>query len=490
MTRSPRPGHESAIRSCCPSEQLNSPLSRPAGLGYAVELNYHSTSRDRGCSVNLHGPQSHLEAMGMDGINGHPPTLFPRKLKPEEHLTSRLMAVLIAVRPFRLRFFEHTRQLSGRRPTAALQRSAQVRAIALLEPSLNRSNSRRADAAISIRNGSRGAWRCVIEVKYLSDGRKGKESKQSLNRAQIERTYEDACQAKFNHMLTISHETAVNGLNPSGFSPHSEAGGPTLAHLSWLEIVALLQRTIEEDSQELDPAALAILRDLAGYLRASNIWEHANNVSLGRSAFAIVRGACRGNQLPHQDAAETVEALNEVLDRWKQFAAASANAMTAVTGVIFRPRTASKSSLARRVRRTSRLELELITSDPEVGSIECAVDIRERLLETAWVVDVAGRSPTQKPRTATRWHIVREALKERPPGTNHVDVVGVDGKSIVGGSSVPTLLRALERRPALQHEIPTSIRFVRAFRMSGRSDLTSNNITPQLNSMLLKTLGR
>jgi hypothetical protein len=437
--------------------------------------------------MSIHNLRLDLEQLDLAGIGGHLPTLFPHKLKPEEHLTSRLMSVLIAVRPFRMRFFEHTKTLGGRRPSTARNRAAQVRAIALLEPSLDPFSRERADAAISIRNGSRAPWRCVIEVKYLTKGRQGPGARRSLDAKQVERTYTSAKRAGFDHVLTISHETAANGLNPSGFAPRSSGTGPTLSHLSWLEIAALLQRTLEDDADDLGPAARAILIDLAGYLRASEIWTYANNVSLSRTDFAVVRSSCRAAPEARRDSMAALQSFHEVVQRWHQFATAAANAMTARTSISLQARMLSPNQMVRRLRATGRLELNLVATRPDLGSISASVDVRERMLETAWVIDVATRIPSERPRITTRWSTVEGLLKDRPAGTTFIEVLDEGGKSIVRRTSVAHLLAAVPWDSELRKQSPTAVRFVRTRALHGREDLTSSNVTPLLNDMLRRT---
>lgn len=421
-------------------------------------------------------------------MGGHLPSLFPHKLKPEEHLTSRLMAVLIAVGPFRHRFFEHTKDFGGRSPTSARQRASRVRAIALLEPRLNPSSTSRADAVISIRNGSRPPWRCVLEIKYLSQSTTSKEGvKKNLVRSQIARTYKAAKKAKFDHMLTISHQTATNGLNPSGFVPSTSTGATRLSHLSWLDVGALLQFTLEEDADSLDVAAKAILLDLSRHLRASRIWNYANNVSLGKSEFATVRDECRRDRGTQSDSLLTQQAFHEVAVRWQQFAAASAKALTTRTGIGFSASTSGLRALPNKIRNSGCLELELKGADPTHGSVHATVNLRERRLETAWVVDIAEQVPAQRPRTRTRWDIVHAVLNHGPAGPSAVEVIGVDGQVLLRRGTVSLIRRRLERDTNLSQAAPESVRFARHQTLPRGKDLTGSNITPRLNDMLLKT---
>lgn len=429
-----------------------------------------------------------LDEMGISEFHGHTPTLFPHKLKPEEHLTSRLIAVLVAVRPFRMRFFEHTLALGGRRPSRARDRASQVRALGLLEPRLEPASRSRADAIIAIRNGSRKPWRCALEVKYLSQGRRGPGARRRLNADQLKRTYQSARNAGLDHVLTISHETAANGVNPSGFSPPSNAGGPTMSHLSWLGIAALLQRTIDEDAEQLDRSATAILVDLAGYLRESEIWNYANNVLLARTAFATVRNACRSGNRSDSESAATRGAFAEVVLGWQQFATAAADGMTAQTGVLLQAQTLPSGRMINHLQRTGLLEFELVAAKPELGSIAACVDLRGRTLQTSWTVNIASHSPSDRPRTATRWTIVETILENAPRGIRLVEVLDTDGELIAHNSRVSGLRSAINRNSELLHRPPESVRFVRRTTLTGREDFKSNTVTPEINEMMRRTV--
>lgn len=474
-------------------------MARPARPGmpipgdaptYAVwiQCGGMSTADEARASVSRSTLQVELEKMGIAGFSGHLPTLFPHKLKPEEHLTSRLIAALVAVRPFRMRFFEHTRTLGGRRPSTARERSAQVRALALLEPRLDASSQRRADAIISIRNGTRRPWRCVLEVKYLSEGRNGPGKKQTLSAQQLATTYFAARNARLEHVLTVSHETEVNGLSPSGFTPPSGSTGPTMSHLSWLSIAALIQRTLDEDSELLDHAARTILSDFGGYLRSSQIWTYATNVSLSRTDFSAVRNACRSGASERYESPEVLESFHEVVLRWQQFGRAAADGITARTGVGLQPNTQRLQPMVKRLQATGRLQMTLRAAQSEIGDITATVDLRARTLETAWVIDVAARSASVRPRTATRWAIVEELLHGAPKGTRRVEVLDAGGEIIAARRSVSLLRNTMTRNPVLLKAAPHTVRFVRTQSLKGREDFKSNNVTPALNDMLMRSV--
>lgn len=435
------------------------------------------------CELN-----AELEEMGIAGFSGHLPTLFPHKLKPEEHLTSRLIAVLVAVRPFRMRFFKHTRSLGGRRPSTARERSAQVRALALLEPRLDPSSKGRADALISIRNGSRRPWRCALEVKYLSEGRNGPGKKQALNAPQLATTYFAARDAGLDHVLTVSHETAVDGMNPSGFTPPSGSDGPTMSHVSWLGIAALIQQTLDEDSELLDDASRTILSDFGGYLRSSQIWNYATNVSLSRTDFPAVRNACRAGTSKRLESPELLRSFQEVGLRWQQFGRAAADGITARTGVSLQPETRRLQPVVNRLQATGRLEMTLRAAQPELGAITASIDLGARTLETAWVIDVAAQISSVRPRSATRWAIVEELLDGAPKGFSRVEVLDAGGEAIAERRSVALLRDTMARNPELSTASPHIVRFVRTRSLKGREDFKSNNVTPTLSDMLMRSV--
>lgn len=351
-----------------------------------------------------------LDGLGLADVNGFETSLFPQGFRREERLTSRLISTLELVRPFSRRFFDSI-ELTGRRPTTATRNLGRYQAIGVLEPSLD-GGKRRADAALSLKYGSKDPWRCAFEVKYLTEGRNSKASPAKLNESQVAWTYNAAYAKKFDQVITISAAQPEGSRNPSGFEPSPRQLERTgLAHLSWLKVRWLLHQTRVKDAKSLSPIEDRILKDFAEYLKNSKIEAFARAVSLGTRNFAAVRGYCRGRV--EQDGATIAAALDDVAVKWIQLTESVAQRLSIDTGALVhangkRPTT---EKVIQGILKSRSLGVEFKTESKSDGVIKVEINLDSGRATTTYEVQIADLLPAKNPQSRTRWKAIAELLE-------------------------------------------------------------------------------
>jgi hypothetical protein len=382
-----------------------------------------------GAVASKFNPLQIADPSGLAAFGGSRPSLFPHGHRREERLTSRLISTLEIVRPFALRFFDAI-EITGRRPTTASRNLGGYLAHGIVEPRLN-SDNRRADAALSLRYGTREPWRCAFEVKYLTEGPNSRKSSAKLTHDQVEWTYSSAKAAAFDHVITISADQPDGSRNPSRFEPSAEDLQQTgLSHLSWLKIVWILKQTRTRHANTLSAAEDRILADFESYLLNSNIWKHARKVSLG-GGFASVRRHCRNDSNARSD--ESDAAIADVSTKWLQLAESVAQRISIETGILVhangtRP---NVDAVIHGLLRSRTLQAQFKTESPADGHVTVEVDLVEARITTSWEVDIARRLPAKNPQSRTRWTEISLILESWTSYRGQVTVFGAGRSNVI-----------------------------------------------------------
>lgn len=413
-----------------------------------------------GLLEDLSGDTMERERTGLEGYGGKAPSLFPHGERREERLTSRLIATLELVRPFAQRFTESL-DITSRRPTTVTRNLGGYRACGVVEPRLSDSKHR-ADAALSLRYGTHEPWRCVFEVKYLSEGNNSPKTAVKLSKVQVKRTYEAALKAGFDHMVTISADQPEGRNSPSGFEPSPDDLVVTgLSHLSWLRVLSILRETRVRNAKGLSAAESRILFDFERYLQKSNIWKHAREVSLGKH-FATVRRYC---QNPARVTADSVtENLADVAAKWLQLTESVAQRLSIETDTLVQAngRRPSTDAVVNGLVRTGTLVARFKSGSPDGGVVSVEVDLVSERVSVVWEVEVARLTPTRNPQTRTRWAACSSLLERWPGYKGQVTILGRDGSILVGRSLFRNAADAIAGASSAPSSVPGRIRIERS----------------------------